>query len=249
MRSAICVNCSINNIAHALGGELGDNRDKPRHDHRREAERQFVSQNIAWAIDDRLSQHDHLLLAARQRSRARGKFFTQFRECRERGFDSFFRAWRRPNGGRRPADCRAPTNRLERDGLREPPPRQGRRHLFGPKPGDRPSVDEDRGAAEAGKPPAIARTSELLPAPLAPSSAVMRPGGISRSMPANHFLAGHARRPAARYGWNRSCRFPEIGRAHFWILERRLYGAKGDHRATNRSTSVLLQVAEMRSTS
>ena len=74
----------------ALGGEPGDDGDEPGDDHRRKAERQFVGQDIARTVDDRLREHHHLLLAARERAGARAQLFAQFGECFERGLHALF---------------------------------------------------------------------------------------------------------------------------------------------------------------
>ena len=48
--------------ADAVGGELFDERHEPRDDDGRETERELVGENIARLLDDRLGEHQHLLL-------------------------------------------------------------------------------------------------------------------------------------------------------------------------------------------
>ena len=47
-------------------GDRGDHRDQPADHHRRQAEGELVDQQVAGLADQRLGQHDHLLLAAGQ---------------------------------------------------------------------------------------------------------------------------------------------------------------------------------------
>ncbi len=47
-------------------GDRGDHRDQPADYDRRQAERELVDQQVAGLADQRLGQHDHLLLAAGQ---------------------------------------------------------------------------------------------------------------------------------------------------------------------------------------
>ena len=70
-------------------GELGDHRHQPRHDNRRKAERQLVSEDVARPRDDRLAEDDHLLLAAGERAGALREFWPELREGLERGLDAF----------------------------------------------------------------------------------------------------------------------------------------------------------------
>ena len=48
-------------------GDLANRRDQPVDDHRREAQRQLVDQDVLRLRDERLGEHHHLLLASRQR--------------------------------------------------------------------------------------------------------------------------------------------------------------------------------------
>ncbi len=59
--------------ADAVGGEGFQYRHQPRHDHRRKAEGELVGENIARLADNRLGQHQHLLLSAGQRAGANRK--------------------------------------------------------------------------------------------------------------------------------------------------------------------------------
>jgi hypothetical protein len=52
--------------AGAGGGDGADDRDQAADHHRGQAQRQLVDQHVAWLGDQRLGQHDHLLLAAGQ---------------------------------------------------------------------------------------------------------------------------------------------------------------------------------------
>jgi hypothetical protein len=54
-------------------GDGTDDRDQPADHHRGQAQRQLVDQHVARLGDQRLGQHDHLLLAAGQGAGQRGE--------------------------------------------------------------------------------------------------------------------------------------------------------------------------------
>ena len=66
--------------AGAALGDGGDDRDQPADHHRGQAQRQLVDQHVARPGDQRLGQHDHLLLAAGQGAGQRGQALLQLGE-------------------------------------------------------------------------------------------------------------------------------------------------------------------------
>ena len=61
-------------------GDGTDDRDQPADHHRGQAQRQLVDQHVARLGDQRLGQHDHLLLAAGQGAGQRGQPLGELRE-------------------------------------------------------------------------------------------------------------------------------------------------------------------------
>ena len=68
-RARAWANCSIRSTPTPFAATASSVGHEPLDDDRREAERELVDEHDARAGDERLGEHDHLLLAARERAR------------------------------------------------------------------------------------------------------------------------------------------------------------------------------------
>ena len=166
--------------ADAGRGDGLERRREPLDDDRREAERELVDeQDHARLRDERLREHDHLLLAAGEQAAGDRPALLELGEQLERVRDpalgllpleSEYVATRRLSSTVSSGSSRRPSGTTA-----TPAPRicSGRRRV-------RSSVAEQdaAGARRAARPP-TASTSVDLPAPFGPSSVVTSPGGIS----------------------------------------------------------------------
>ena len=163
-------------------GDRPDRRDEPVDDHRGEAERQLVDDHEPRVRHERLGEHDHLLLAARQRPGGVVEPLLELGEQLQRALVAGVGIaagaackWRRE--GSRPRSA---------PGAAVDPPGRSRARPRGSAPG---ACRRSRGSSSITLPaagfstPPIASTMLDLPAPLGPSSAVISPEGISSETP------------------------------------------------------------------
>ena len=154
-----------------------DRRDEPLDDDGREPERELVDEDRARTRDERLCEHDHLLLAAGQEPSGHRPAPLELGEELERVGEAVASLLPRE---RVRGDAQVVLDRERRQEAsafrddRNP----GRADPLGPAMGEIRVAEQDSPRRRTST-PATASTSVDLPAPFAPSSVVTSPGGIS----------------------------------------------------------------------